>query len=132
MTSKSLPGTVLIGSYNTGPEIFKASDESPNSANDMAMPILEQVIPFLRRGDGGRQTTSPHIIAATTRSLPFNAAMTLGYIQKKTWSIVDPSKYDTREALQATADAYLDIWTKATAHPAVPFETPCERVEGSH
>jgi hypothetical protein len=58
--------------------------------------------------------------------------MTPGHIQKKTWSTIDPSKYDIREALQATAGEYFGISTKATAHTAAPCGISCERVEDSH
>jgi hypothetical protein len=85
----------------------------------------------LRHTADGAQITLIDVIAATTGSLSFNAAKTLGYIQKETWSTIDPSKYDTRELLQQTADAYLDMWTNASAYNAVPWGTPCERVEGS-
>lgn len=33
--------------------------------------------------------------------------------------------------LQAAGDAYLDMWSNASAYNAVPWGTPCERVEGS-
>ena len=85
----------------------------------------------LRHTADGTQITLIDVIAATTGSLSFNAAKTLGYIQKETWSTIDPSKYDSRELLQNTADAYLDMWTNASAYNAVPWGTPCERVEGS-
>lgn len=85
----------------------------------------------LRHTADGASVTLIDVIAATTGSLSFNAAKTLGYVQKETWSVIDPSKYDSRDLLQQTADAYLDMWTNATAYNAVPWGTPCERVEGS-
>ncbi|KAF4625029.1 hypothetical protein G7Y89_g13141 [Cudoniella acicularis] len=86
----------------------------------------------LRHTADGTAVTLIDTIAATTGSLSFNAAKTLSYIQKEDWSpIADSSKWDTRALLMQTADAYLDMWTNATAYNAVPWGTPCERVEGS-
>lgn len=85
----------------------------------------------LRHTANGTQVTLIDTIAATTGSLSFNAAKTLGYIQKEDWSPIDASKQDTRTLLQNAADAYLDMWTNASAYNAVPWGTPCERVEGS-
>jgi transposase len=84
------------------------------------MAMLYLIYPVLRSSDQGCRTPSPNIITATTNSLSFNAAKTLGYVQKKTWSTNDLPKYDTREALQTTADAYLDIWTKSNTYIIVP------------
>jgi hypothetical protein len=85
----------------------------------------------LRHTTNGSQVTLIDVIAATTGSLSFNAAKTLGYIEKEDWSSIDASKWDSRATLQAAADAYLDMWTNASAYNAVPWGTPCERVEGS-
>ncbi|KUJ09971.1 uncharacterized protein LY89DRAFT_760748 [Mollisia scopiformis] len=85
----------------------------------------------LRHTADGANVTLIDTIAATTGSLSFNAAKTLGYIQKEDWSVIDASKRDSRTVLQNAADAYLDMWTNASAYNAVPWGTPCERVEGS-
>lgn len=85
----------------------------------------------LRHTTNGTTVTLIDTIAATTGSLSFNAAKTLGYIQAENWSTIDPAQYTSRAVLQAAADNYLDMWTNATAYDAVPWGTPCERVEGS-
>jgi hypothetical protein len=85
----------------------------------------------LRHTADGANVTLIDTIAATTGSLSFNAAKTLGYIEKEDWSVIDASKRDSRVVLQQAADAYLDMWTNASAYNAVPWGTPCERVEGS-
>jgi hypothetical protein len=85
----------------------------------------------LRHTADGTTVTLIDTIAATTGSLSFNAVKTLSYIEAEAWSTIDPSKYDSRALLQQTADAYLDMWTNASAYNAVPWGTPCERVEGS-
>ncbi|KAK1749753.1 hypothetical protein QBC47DRAFT_439774 [Echria macrotheca] len=70
-------------------------------------------------------------IAATTGALRFDAATTLKYFQAEDWSTLPAEKRPSRELLRNTIDAYLDMWTNATAIDAIPFGTPCERVEGS-
>jgi hypothetical protein len=81
----------------------------------------------------GMAVTMIDVIAATTGSLRFNAAQTLSYFKAEDWSPLTAAQRagQTRESLQAVADAYMDMWTNATAIDAVPWGTPCERVEGS-
>lgn len=58
----------------------------------------------------------------------FNATGTLYYASKEDWSPIPLEKRDTRAAIQAGADAYLDLFKdKATM---VPWGTPCNRLEG--
>jgi hypothetical protein len=85
----------------------------------------------LRHTPDGANITLIDTIAATTGSLAFNAAQTLSYVEKEEWGPIDQSKWDSRALLQQTADAYLDMWTNASAYNTVPWGTPCERVEGS-
>lgn len=85
----------------------------------------------LRHTADGTNITLIDVIAATTGSLSFNAAKTLSYIEKEDWSPLDSSKRSDRIVLQNAADAYLDMWTNASAYNAVPWGTPCQRVEGS-
>ncbi|TVY58139.1 hypothetical protein LSUE1_G008966, partial [Lachnellula suecica] len=85
----------------------------------------------LRHTANGSAVTLIDTIAATTGALSFDASRTLGYIQKETWSTIPTASQDSRAMLQAAADAYLDMWTNASAYNAVPWGTPCERVEGS-
>lgn len=85
----------------------------------------------LRHTADGAQITLIDTVAATTGSLSFNAAKTLQYIEAEAWSPIGPAKQDSRALLQRTADAYLDMWTNASAYNAVPWGTPCERIEGS-
>lgn len=72
-------------------------------------------------------------MAATTGSLSFNAAQTLSYVKTEQWPLLTAAQRQgqTRDSLKAVADAYLDMWTNATAINAVPWGTPCERIEGS-
>src|SRR3569833_305937 len=70
-------------------------------------------------------------IAATTGSLRFNATKTLEYFQAEDWSPLPPETQPTRQLLRETIDAYLDMWSNATAIDAIPWGSPCERIEGS-
>ncbi|KAH8885944.1 hypothetical protein GQ53DRAFT_728144 [Thozetella sp. PMI_491] len=85
----------------------------------------------LRHTPDGASITLIDIIAATTGALRFDAAKTLSYIEKEQWTEIDASKRDSRALLQQVGDAYLDMWTNASAINAIPWGTPCERVEGS-
>jgi hypothetical protein len=58
----------------------------------------------------------------------FGAAEHLAVTQTQKWDEIPKDKRDTRAAIQAAADAYLDNW----GDPAlpVPHGTPCARLEG--
>jgi hypothetical protein len=70
-------------------------------------------------------------IISTTGAWLFDAAKTLSYVKNETWDILPEAKRSSRAALQAAGDAYLDMWSNATAQNAVPWGTPCTRLEGS-
>ncbi|KAL7620665.1 H/ACA snoRNP pseudouridylase subunit [Parahypoxylon ruwenzoriense] len=70
-------------------------------------------------------------IAATTGALFFNAPRTLEYIQKENWDTLEEGQRAGRDELKRVGDAYLDMWTDATAADSIPWGTDCERVEGS-
>lgn len=70
-------------------------------------------------------------IASTKNSWLFDAKKTLQYVQQEKWDIIPEGKRDSRAAIQAAGDAYLDMWSNATAANAVPWGTPCVRLEGS-
>jgi len=58
----------------------------------------------------------------------FGAAEHLAVTQTENWTEIPADRRDTRAAIQAAADAYLDNW----GDPAlpVPHGTPCYRLEG--
>ena len=70
-------------------------------------------------------------IAATTGALRFDASKTLSYFKNESWAELSTDKQPSRALLKQTIDAYLDMWTNATAIDLIPWGTPCERVEGS-
>jgi hypothetical protein len=70
-------------------------------------------------------------IASTTGSWLFDASKTLQHVLQEDWSTLPENKRVDRTLLQQTADAYLDMWSNATAADAVAWGTPCTRLEGS-
>jgi hypothetical protein len=58
----------------------------------------------------------------------FGAAEHLAVTRNEKWDEIPKDKRDTREAIQAAADAYLNNWGDPTL--PVPHGTPCSRLEG--
>ncbi|KAJ9157627.1 hypothetical protein NKR23_g350 [Pleurostoma richardsiae] len=77
----------------------------------------------------GINALSVDSVVTTTGDWLFNASQTLAHVLKEDWGTIDLSKRDTREALKAAADSYLDLWGNSSS--AVPWGTPCDRLEGS-
>ncbi|KAI1444284.1 hypothetical protein F5Y02DRAFT_390315 [Annulohypoxylon stygium] len=85
----------------------------------------------IRHSPGDLSVYLIDLIVSTTGSWLFNASRTLEYASKENWSLIDEDKQDTREALKQAADAYLSMWNNKSAIDAVPWGTPCVRLEGS-
>jgi hypothetical protein len=58
----------------------------------------------------------------------FGATEHLAVTKTEKWDVIPMDKRDTREAIQAAADAYLNNWGDPTL--PVPHGTPCSRLEG--
>ncbi|MDB5716900.1 MAG: hypothetical protein JWM38_327 [Sphingomonas bacterium] len=58
----------------------------------------------------------------------FNAANTLKYSRAEKWTEIPAAERDSRETLLAAANAYLDLFNDKNV--AVPWGTPCARLEG--
>jgi hypothetical protein len=58
----------------------------------------------------------------------FGATEHLATTRSEKWDEIPKDKRDTREAIQAAADAYLNNWGDPTL--PVPHGTPCSRLEG--
>jgi hypothetical protein len=58
----------------------------------------------------------------------FGATEHLAVTRNEKWDEIPKEKRDTREAIQAAADAYLNNWGDPTL--PVPHGTPCSRLEG--
>ncbi|KAK4223588.1 hypothetical protein QBC38DRAFT_487363 [Podospora fimiseda] len=63
----------------------------------------------------------------------FNASLTYFYANRETennlWFTIPKAERDSRQVIQAAADAYLDLFNDPTVK--VPWGTPCNRLEGS-
>ncbi|KAL2193276.1 hypothetical protein P885DRAFT_45781 [Corynascus similis CBS 632.67] len=81
--------------------------------------------------DGPGPFTQIDTIAATTGSLFFDAAKTLGYLRNESWAEIPEAERPSRELLRQVGDAYLDMWTDPNAADSISWGTDCERVEGS-
>ena len=58
----------------------------------------------------------------------FSPAGTLKYDKAESWGPIPEADRDSRDTLQAAADAYLDYFNDKKV--AVPWGSPCERLEG--
>lgn len=85
----------------------------------------------LRHDPVSLQLTSIDTIASTTNSWLFNATLTLQHVLAESWTPLLATQRSSRAVIQAAGDAYLSMWDNATASDAVPWGTPCVRLEGS-
>jgi hypothetical protein len=69
------------------------------------------------------------VIVADKDDWLFNADKTLYYAQREDWSDIPEAQRNTRQELQAAADAYLNLFKDKSVQ--VPWGTPCARLEGS-
>jgi hypothetical protein len=60
----------------------------------------------------------------------FNAQHSLHYALQENWEPIPAEKRDTRQTIQAAADAYLDLFKKGNGSVAVPWADNCRRLEG--
>lgn len=76
----------------------------------------------------GKQVSKMESIVTDAGDWVFGANEHLAVTKAEKWDEIPKDKRDTREAIQAAADAYLNNW----GDPAlpVPHGTPCSRLEG--
>jgi len=67
-------------------------------------------------------------IVTSTGDWLFNATGTLRYASAESWTEIPVEKRDTRAAIQAAGDAYLDLFNDKSVK--VPWGNPCARLEG--
>lgn len=58
----------------------------------------------------------------------FNASATLRWASQEDWGEIPAARRDSRQVIQAAADAYADIFSNKSV--VVPWGTPCDRLEG--
>lgn len=93
-------------------------------------PAAPYVIGTQIRLEGGKVSLIDSV-ASTTNSWFFDAEKTLDYVLGEDWFEIPEEDRDDREVIRAAGDAYLDMWSNGTAADAVPWGTPCARLEGS-
>ena len=76
----------------------------------------------------GKQVSKVESIVTDAGDWVFGAAEHLAVTRAEKWDEIPQDKRDTREAIQAAADAYLNNWGEPTL--PVPHGTPCSRLEG--
>lgn len=69
------------------------------------------------------------VIVSEPHDWLFNAEKTLYYAEREDWSDIPEAQRNSRQELQAAADAYLDLFKDKSVQ--VPWGTPCARLEGS-
>ncbi|KAH6623935.1 hypothetical protein F5144DRAFT_584796 [Chaetomium tenue] len=67
-------------------------------------------------------------LVTTTGDWLFNATGTLHWASQEKWSTIPEADRDSREVIQAAADAYCDIFSDKSV--VVPWGYPCARLEG--
>ena len=77
----------------------------------------------------GAQVNTFDVITSSTDDWLFNAERTLYYASREDWGEIPEGQRNTREEIQAAADAYLDLFMDKSVD--VPWGTPCARLEGS-
>jgi len=60
----------------------------------------------------------------------FNATHTLHYALQENWEPIPAEKRDSRQTIQAAADAYLDLFKGGPGSVSVPWAENCRRLEG--
>ena len=123
-----LSKALKIGHHRTTFDLVACATYTEVIATDPANPYV--VGTQIRHGIDGRVTLID-TIASTTNSWLFDAKKTLEYVLQEEWVLIPGAKRDSRDVIKAAGDAYLDMWSNGTAANAVPWGTPCTRLEGS-
>ncbi len=76
----------------------------------------------------GKKVSKMESVVTDAGDWVFGADKYLGFTQGEKWDEIPKDKRDTRAAIQAAADAYLDNWGNPDL--PVPHGTPCARLEG--
>ena len=76
----------------------------------------------------GKQVSKMESVVTDAGDWVFGATEHLAVTRTEKWDEIPKDKRDTREAIQAAADSYLNNWGDPTL--PVPHGTPCSRLEG--
>ena len=97
--------------------------------------VANDAVPYvigtqIRHDSTSLKVTLIDSVASTTGSWLFNAKQTLQYASQEKWDPIPEAKWDSRQLIQLAGDAYLDLWSNATAEKSIPWGAPCVRLEG--
>lgn len=95
------------------------------TSHEGATPYVIAVQFTARGGNAGNF----EVISTTKGDWLFDATYTYEYARREDWPEIPEARRDSREDLQAAADAYLDLFGDKSV--VVPWGTPCNRLEGS-
>ena len=91
-------------------------------------PAHPYVLGVVLQARGGQVGAISMLVTDHDNGWLFNPASTLKYASAEAWSVIPPAEQDSRETIVAAADAYLDLFNDKSV--AVPWGSPCERLEG--
>ncbi|MGZ3272922.1 MAG: hypothetical protein ACXU8Z_04105 [Caulobacteraceae bacterium] len=101
----------------------------------IADPAHPHVIGTVISTGGGPGITGPDVVGGISSVVTdkangwlFNPANTKKYSEAENWGPIPAADRDSRQVLQAAADAYLNLFNDKTVK--VPWGTPCARLEG--
>jgi hypothetical protein len=87
------------------------------------------ILTRMEANKNGKKVTKMESVVTDAGDWVFGADKYLEFSKGEDWSEIPRDKRDTREVIQAAADAYLNGWGDAKVE--VPHGTPCARLEGS-
>jgi hypothetical protein len=76
----------------------------------------------------GDSITKIDTLTTSTGDWLFNASGTLKWASQEKWDTIPEDERDSREVIQAAADAYCDVFSDKSV--TVPWGHPCARLEG--
>ena len=116
-------------------EIFDTTSCSLFSEVVITDPAHPYVIGAIIQNGGGPGVSGPDVIGSfnvvvtdKSNGWLFNPANTKKYSEAENWALIPAAERDSRQVIQAAADAYLDLFNDKNAK--VPWGTPCARLEG--
>ncbi|RYP73117.1 hypothetical protein DL770_007841 [Monosporascus sp. CRB-9-2] len=98
--------------------------------NASGMPAPYVIGTQIRHSPGDMSCYLIDSIVTTEGNWLFNVTGTLYWVQRENWDTIPEAERDSRETLKSAADAYLSMWDNKSAIDAVPWGTPCARLEG--
>ena len=91
-------------------------------------PANPMVLGAVLQARGGQVANIDILVTNRKNGWLFSPASTLKYDKAENWGPIPEAERDSRQTLQAAADAYLDYFDDKKV--SVPWGSPCERLEG--